>query len=808
MNVDLEAQRIETGVRDLIASASEVRPRAAGGSTLRAQLGSEVHARYRERREASLGERFSAERPIRLTLTVDGFEAVISGRIDGVVDDGERLTIEEVKSVIEHGGPELNSARLQVATYALALLRSGETRPMRLAVVLISILDDEEREVAVGFDPDQTEARLVELLRGAVSNAERRARRAQARARWAETMVFPHEEMREGQAMLVEGIDDAFAEARPLLVQAPTGTGKTAAALFGALRFAARRGARVFYATPKTTQHAHVAATFVALCEASPDGDDPAVPPPRAVSLHARSRLCNLGSGPCDRRNCPRLATYADRAAPVLTQLAREHRYVGTDAATAAAKTHNLCAYELAFDLAEEADLVIGDYNYIFDPAIALLSTSSRPTVVVVGEAHNLFDRARAYASARITVRAIEQAEHAVGPDDPMALSVNGWLADLKRAVHDVAAEPPAPDGGSGMLTHDRYFELPSFPYELDALASRARPLLVRRLARAPEPFTAEGDDPDPLAEAMRMVIRMSDATEVANEALIPYGAERQGRGSPGVGVVCIDPARGLTRRHREAVGTVCMSATLAPITYWCDVLGLEPLDAVQLSVPSPFSPDQRRVVIVPSVSTTYRDRNASMPEVARTIAEIVALRPGPYIVFFPSFAYLTAARDRLPPLGQVLVQAPRSSLADRRALLDRFVSGQGPRVLLAVSGGVFGEGIDLPGDALFGAMVVGPCLPPIGFPRAAMARHFEATRQAGFAYAMLYPGLQRVVQAAGRVIRREDDRGIVALIGRRFMRPEMVECLPDDWYQYDPTELVPEDPIAALAEFWEQSWM
>ncbi len=136
--------------------------------------------------------------------------------------------------------------------------------------------------------------------------------------------------------------------------------------------------------------------------------------------------------------------------------------------------------------------------------------------------------------------------------------------------------------------------------------------------------------------------------------------------------------------------------------------------------------------------------------------------------------------------------------------MLDRFRHGQGPRVLLAVSGGVFAEGIDLPGDQLIGAMVVGPCLPPLSFGRAAMARHFEATRQAGFAYAMLYPGLQRVVQAAGRVIRTQDDRGVVVLIGRRFMQPELVESLPEDWYRYDPEELVAPDPIAALAAFWD----
>lgn len=803
VHVDLTEKRIEAGVRDLIASGAPLRARGAGGSSLRAHLGSEVHARYRKQREANLGDAFVAERAVRLSLVVDGFDATVTGRIDGVIEDADTVTLEEVKSVVDHGGPESAMARLQVSAYALALHAAGETRRLVLDVVSIAIASGEERRTSVLFDPADTEAQLARLLRGCVRKAENAKRHADARARWAESLAFPHEDIREGQAMLVDAIGDALEEGRPLLAQAPTGTGKTAASLFGAVRFAARDGARVFYATPKTTQHAHVAATFESLCKATPF-DEPDVDSPLAVSLHARSRLCTLQSGPCNRRTCPRLANYVERAPPVLDRLAREHTYVSTEALVGAARKHSLCAYELAFDLAQNADLVIGDYNYIFDPSIAMLSRGTRSTVVVVDEAHNLFDRARGYSSARVTLRQVERAEHVLSPADPVAQSTAQWLAELRGAIREATANPPGPNDGGGRLEHQGIFELEFLPVAFDNLARRARLLLLRRLAQAPESWSGGADDPDPVAELLRTVIRCAEATEAFSDDLVAYAIGPKVRGGAGVGVVCIDPARALTERHREAKGTVCMSATLAPLDYWGDILGLEAMDAVQLRVPSPFSPDQRRVVIDPSVSTTYRDRSASLPKIGQSIAEVVALRPGPYMAFFPSFAYLSAVREQLPRLGQVLVQAPRSSLADRKALLDRFVSGKGPRLLLAVSGGVFGEGIDLPGDALLGAFIVGPCLPPIGFQRAAMARYFEATRQAGFAYAMIYPGLQRVVQAAGRVIRREDDRGVVVLLGKRFVRPEIVEALPEDWYSYDPSEMVPEDPIAAIDEFWE----
>lgn len=803
--VDLEARRVDVGVRDLLASGSG-RARGHGGSSLRAQIGADVHARYRERREQELGDRFAAEVSIKLQLDVDGFTATITGRVDGVIradgPDGP-LRIEEVKSVLAPGVTDLASAQLQVRAYTLALLQAGHTGPLNPFVVQIGVWDDSEQFVPVHFDAADTEARLAALVRTMIATARDEDRRARARAQWAEGMQFPHEDIREGQQMLVDAIDDALAEGRPLLAQAPTGTGKTAAALFGAIRYAARRGARVFYATPKSTQHLHVAQTFEALCEASAAAVPEDAKPPLAVSLHARARLCRQGSNVCDRKTCPRLANHSVDGPDIALKLAAKHRYVGGKELADAGRAHNLCPYELGFDLAHVADLVIGDFNYVFDPTIAILSSSKIKTLVVVDEAHNLFDRARAYSGARLMLRELELAEQAIDGADPSALTANTWIAAVRAAIQQATADPPRAQDGTGRLIHDGTFELDSFPPELSSLAQRARPLLLRRVSQAPPRQSVGGDDPDPFAEVLRTVIRCAEATDFVTDTLVPYGVEATNRGGAGVGLVCVDPARALLRRHREALGIVAMSATLQPLTYWCDVLGLEALDAVLLEVPSPFSPDQRRVVIAQDVSTTYRDRGNSLPAIAGLIEEVVALRPGPYIVFFPSFSYLGAVAEHLPPLGEVFLQAPRTSLAQRRALLDRFRGAKGPRVLMAVSGGVFGEGIDLPGDELLGALIVGPCLPPIGFETAAMARHFEATRQAGFAYAMLYPGMQRVVQAAGRVIRREEDHGVIVLIGQRFTRPEIVDCLPDDWYRYDPIELVPEQPIDALRDFW-----
>jgi DNA excision repair protein ERCC-2 len=246
------------------------------------------------------------------------------------------------------------------------------------------------------------------------------------------------------------------------------------------------------------------------------------------------------------------------------------------------------------------------------------------------------------------------------------------------------------------------------------------------------------------------------------------------------------------------------MSATLDPVEYYADVLGFRPLHPKTVRASSPFPQEHQRVVIVPTVDTTFRQRDAHCGAIARTIGDIIALRSGHYIAFFPSFAFLTKVRQHLNlPPEQMLVQMPGMPDALRRKTMERLRAAAEPVLLLAVTGGIFAEGIDLPGAALIGAIVVGPALPAVGFERQLMRWYYDERSESGFAYAMLYPGMQRVIQAAGRVIRSAEDRGVVVLLGRRLAEPEYLECLPAAWYRYDPRELIAEDPVACLAEFW-----
>jgi Rad3-related DNA helicase len=246
------------------------------------------------------------------------------------------------------------------------------------------------------------------------------------------------------------------------------------------------------------------------------------------------------------------------------------------------------------------------------------------------------------------------------------------------------------------------------------------------------------------------------------------------------------------------------MSATLSPLSYYGEVLGFSRLHPQIVHAASPFPQEHRQVVIVPTVDTTYRLRDSYTVAIARIISDVVGLRPGNYVAYFSSFAFLAKVRQHLDlPADRVLVQLPDMPEGMRRKVMKKLRAAPGPTLLLAVMGGIFAEGIDLPGAALIGAIVVGPGLPAAGFERQLVQWYYDERGESGFAYAMLYPGMQRVIQSAGRVIRTMDDRGVIVLLGKRFADPHYAECLPDDWYRFDPRELITDDPVSRLAEFW-----
>ncbi len=789
MRIDWEQLTIDVGFRELVADF-DARQIGRGGSRLRNELGRRAHARVQAVEAARWRDRHEVEVPVSLTLRLDEFTVTVRGRIDALLrrDDGT-VEVHEYKSVLSPGRLDRKSAARQACGYALALRRQADDVPLRTFVVQIPLDPD-------GFDPirdevefhaERTEALLLERLRVELERARRRRALAESRRVWTQTLAFPFANMRPGQVTLLDALSEAFETGRPLLGSAPTGSGKTAVALLGGLRFAGQRGARVFYATAKTTQHDHIGRTFAQLCKRNPMAEGS--PVPRAISLHARARVCR-GCRPFD---CERRSQHGLRIDAARARAEREPAgYLDEGCLRVIADETEVCPHALAHDLAQEADVVIGDTHHWYDPHHVGLTGGERPTVVIVDEAHNLPDRVRVALSWVVSRSDIDAAVRLVSRDDPLSMDVQSWLGDLDTILESTSVD----DGSFELLQYEDRFELPERPKALWELGLRAQLLLFRWFGR-------EGGaslEDDPVAEMLSLAASRW-AKPDTGDVRVPCARVRP----RALAEICVDAGPSMAKRHGKALGVAALSGTLVPLDAWVDRLGFRGLDPVVVGVQSDIDRSQRLVLVVPSISLRARDRDRSLGAIVKTVLEVMRARPGPYLLFTSSFAMATAVSGAIRPTGLSVHLQPRSSdLGQRKAVLERFISAEGPRLLVGVAGGVFAEGIDLPHGAALGVIVLGPCLPPPSFERAAIARHYQQTLEAGFAHAMLIPGLQRVIQAAGRVVRGPEDRGVVILIGGRFAEPGVFDLLPDDFVRGDPSELVAEDLPASLRAFWD----
>ncbi len=798
MKLDLEAKTLRVSVRELCAPRQ--RAPIGLGAAWRVRLGQRVHAAYEAEATASAerGVSVATEVPVTIVREVMGFTAIAHGRADVVRRAPDAVLVEEVKSVLSRPGEAtLARALFQVQLYALGLHEEGAAPPSA-HVVLVSLVDGSREVLDAAYTPSDARAALDDalgvLLEEALAGSERRARRAAS----ADALRFPYREARAHQLELIEILERALEEGRPALAAAPTGIGKTVTTLLPALRFALRHDAAVFYLTAKTTQRKLVGETFEHIAKQA----EGALHPLRALTLRSRAEMCPPGHLRCHPSLCPLLANFEQRAGETrAVEGLLERVHLDPDDIFERGSALSLCPYELSMRAAEVVDVVIGDYNHLFDErsaASGLLGVGAR--VVVLDEAHNLFDRARSYFSPFVGRRGVRAAREATYAAEPPALAaaIARWCDAVDEAVIDGArwrgeGERPDVDGCAPAA-----LELPAW----EALAAEGE-LLGARYAQE-RYLRASVTGHDAILELVAVVSQLADLGASGDAELVAYASEEVGEQGLGLGIVCVDPARRLERVHKKMLGTLAVSATLSPIGYYAEVLGLSRLNPVLTSAPSPFPAENRQVLICPEVSTTFRERDEHAPRIAQLIEATYRARRGRYIAFFSSFAFLNTVRQHLSlPPREVLVQLPVGGHAARTLLLKQLE--RSPSALLcAVMGGVFGEGIDLPGDALIGAIVVGPGLPRVSFERLAMQHYFGERHESGFAYAMVYPGIQRVIQAAGRVIRTMEDAGVVVLLGRRFAESDYLDCLPEHWYRHRPEELITDDLAGELARFWE----
>ncbi len=619
------------------------------------------------------------------------------------------------------------------------------------------------------------------------------------------SMAFPYREIRAGQRDFIEDAYRAVKNKSKLLVCAPTGIGKTISALYPALRaLGAGYTDKVFYLTAKTVT-GNAAADACRTMSAQ-------IPTLRAVSIVSKEKTCVQASR--SRRTlqgqgcytCPYMGeiqrlSYEERRDAAMLELLQNYPVIDTAALCAAAKKHSLCPYELSLDVSEYCEVVICDYNYLFDQAVRFkryFEASTGRYAVLLDEAHNLPDRAREMYSASLTAANFMRLYKNVDIYFPEHKPLREALAEMLRLLQHTAGLCRSEEQLDAQGRQTGYYLSGRVPEDFDTV--------LQKFVQVGGEVLRQEDDAGAhtlLDQAVTQCSNFLRSLDLFDSAFVFYAESIGGRLQ--VYVRCLDPSKILRHMMQPVGGTVFFSATLTPMEYFADVLGCP--DAPCLELDSPYDPENLGLFGVDSVSTRYGDRERYAQEIAEMILAVAEAKKGNYIAYFPSYAYMKSvysAFAEITPHMHTVVQKQGMDHSERNAFLQAFSKTGEAVVGFCVLGGAFSEGVDLRGEQLIGTIIVGTGLPKITAEQNLLRDYFEKTRESGFAYAYMYPAMIKVQQAAGRVIRSETDRGVVVLIDDRYAQPQTYKLFPKMWrhirFVRDAYTL-----HAALSAFWER---
>lgn len=714
--------------------------------------------------QARRGPRY--EREVSLAGECAGLH--LSGRADGYDPLANRL--EEIKT---HRGdlsrlsePQRALHRTQLRAYGALHCRMTGKDSVELALVYFDIGKEKETVLKESASADSLWQELTDLCETYRQWAQKEASHRRTRDQALAALKFPYDNFRVGQRQLSETVYKNSLRGQKLMVQAPTGLGKTLGTLYPALMAMPKaRQDRLFYLTTRNPGRRLALGSLQQLRDAQSE-----TLPLRILELSAKDHACEQPDKACHGESCPLAQGFFDRL-PAARQTAADFDGILTrEALSHIATDHKICPYFLAQEMARWSDLVVGDVNRMFDQH-ALLHGLTRQNdwrvSLLVDEAHNLIDRARGMYSVTLRQSRLLQVRRQAP-------------AELKGAMNRVASQWRALIREVVPNENERPTEQTLF---LESIPKALLPSLNLLVSAITDYLTEQPPDLA-LQELMFECLAFTRLADVfGDHSLCELRTGRRGKAV--LTLQNLVPADFLKPRFEAAGSTLLFSATLSPGVYHRDLLGL-PDDTCWQAVESPFSAHQLQVEFVRHVSTRRQHREASLGPIAQIIAGQYRRQPGNYLAYFSSFTYMGAALDALRTLATdipVWHQRPDMGHEERNSFIDQFTADS-RGVGFAVLGGAFGEGIDLPGERLIGAFVATLGLPPFDAWHDILKQRLHERFGAGYEYTYLYPGLQKVTQAAGRVIRTPEDRGVIWLIDDRYSQPQVRGLLPEWWFR------------------------
>lgn len=743
--------------------------------------GTRIHRKIQD----SMGKEYQAEVPLSLVVEGDLYELTVEGRADGIFTEDGKCFVDEIKGMyrkVELFEKPVFVHRAQAMCYAYIFALQNNMETIGIQMTYCNLETEQTKYFREEFSFEEIKKWFDDLMEEYGKWATFQCEMKNQRQASIKELDFPYE-YRPGQKKLVSDVYRTIMRQKLLFMQAPTGVGKTISTIFPAVKAVGEELAdRIFYLTAKTIT-ATVAKETFALLEKNGYRA-------KTIQITAKEKLCPCDEMECNPVTCPYAKGHFDRVNDAVFDLLHRCEMIERDDILSQADRYTVCPFELCLDTASWCDNIICDYNYVFDPNVYLKRFFQEGIkgdyIFLIDEAHNMVERSRQMYSAQIykedflTVKRIMK-EHSRSIEKALE-KCNKILLGMKRECENYTV----------------YDTLGNMVFSFMRLMT----LLDEFLQKANE-FPGKKDVMDFYFE-LRNFLNIYD---LVDEHYVMY-SELEADGRFMLKLFCVDPSLNIQKRLDKGKSAVFFSATFLPVNYYKSLLSTKK-DNYAIYADSTFDSKKRLLAMATDVSTRYTRRSRSEYErIAGYINAVVTQKTGNYMVFFPSYKMMNDVADiyceKYADETELMLQKNNMSEAEREEFLDRF-SEESDRTLVAfgIMGGIFGEGIDLKNDRLIGAIVVGTGLPQISNERTILKDYYDAENGCGFDYAFRYPGINKVLQAAGRVIRTTEDTGVILLLDERFWQREYDLLYPREWSDRKPCNIANVGKL--VADFWEQ---
>ncbi|MEY8336714.1 ATP-dependent DNA helicase [Lachnospiraceae bacterium 62-35] len=779
-----EIRKIKISVRNLVEfvlrSGDLDNRRTAGAQKEAMQEGSRLHKKIQKR----MGSTYQAEVSLKHIVEEEEFQIEIEGRADGIITEASGITIDEIKCIYQDLSRKEEADQVHLAQarcYGYFYSFQKEIATIGIQITYCNIETEEIRRFQEEKSYEELEEWFMGLVHEYVKWARYQYHHEVRRDESIKALEFPYP-YREGQKDLAVAVYRTLSRGKRLFIQAPTGIGKTLSAIYPSLKAVGEGyGNKLFYLTAKTITGTVAENTFAILRDKGLYFS--------TVTITAKEKLCFMERTDCNPESCPYAKGHFNRVNDAVYEIIHKESGIDRELILSYAESFRICPFEFCLDITDWTDGIICDYNYVFDPNVRLkryfADNTSGEYLFLIDEAHNLVSRAREMYSEILIKEEILLVKRILKGQslklERLLDRCNRILLEMKRECEEVTL----------------FSELNHLILPLASMFGELETYMEEHL---------EFEDRDLVLEFYFRIRNFLSIYELVDENYQIYG-EIDRKGQFVLRLFCVNPSRNLIGCLNQGQGAVFFSATLLPVNYYKELLSGDREDYA-IYAKSPFKQENRLLLIARDVSSRYRRRNQrEYRKIADYIEGIAGTRKGNYIAFFPSYRYMEEIDAILREMGpdfQWVVQKNGMKEEEREEFLAMFEKEYpGSFVALCVMGGLFSEGIDLREERLIGAILVGTGLPMVCTEQEILKHYFEERDKDGFQFAYQYPGMNKVMQAAGRVIRTPEDKGVIALLDDRFLEPDYQALFPLEWSD---CEIVNQRSVRdRVRRFWEE---